>query len=158
MNRDKLILIILATFIASIVIYTSVKIVSSEQAIYIEAENAIEISSPFEVIKMAGASKGKAVTTTMRSDEFESFLEYKIKVDKKSKFRFWANCFWPGGCNNSFVFQIDEGNRYVFGNDKHKFEPWHYRYIGLDAAYLVYHFFGNNLESFLNWYWSNKLD
>jgi D-alanyl-D-alanine carboxypeptidase len=40
----------------------------------------------------------------------------------------------------------------------YKYEPWHYRYIGKNAAYMVYHYFDNLLEVFLNWYWSKKLD
>ncbi len=38
----------------------------------------------------------------------------------------------------------------------YKYEPWHYRYIGREASLLVYKYFDNNLELFLNWYWNNK--
>lgn len=37
-----------------------------------------------------------------------------------------------------------------------KYEPWHYRYVGKEASLLIYRFFDNSLELFLNWYWDKK--
>jgi D-alanyl-D-alanine carboxypeptidase len=34
----------------------------------------------------------------------------------------------------------------------YQYEPWHARYIGTDAAYLVRYYFGGDLERFLNWF------
>lgn len=36
----------------------------------------------------------------------------------------------------------------------YEYEPWHYRYVGKEAAYIIYNFFDNSLELFLQWYWS----
>jgi|GEM_PF-886774 len=48
---------------------------------------------------------------------------------------------------------------YPFGMDEitgYSYEPWHYRYIGREASYLVYNYFDNVLEIFLNWYWNTR--
>lgn len=49
-----------------------------------------------------------------------------------------------------FVLSYPKGMEAVTG---YKYEPWHYRYIGREAALLVFKYFDNNLELFLNWYW-----
>jgi D-alanyl-D-alanine carboxypeptidase len=35
----------------------------------------------------------------------------------------------------------------------YRYEPWHYRYVGKEAALLIKNYFNNNLELFLQWYW-----
>ncbi len=52
-----------------------------------------------------------------------------------------------------FVLSYSKGMESFSG---YKYEPWHYRYIGKDAAYIVYTYFDNNLELFLQWFWSLK--
>lgn len=121
-----MIVIIVGLILGSVILFFSVENTAKNIILHIEAEDAHNIEPPFKVINDLNASGHKAVTTTMRSDELEASLEYIIKVKREGKYRFWANCYWPGGCNNSFIFQIDEGNRYVFGNDKRSFDIWHW--------------------------------
>ncbi|HOV14166.1 MAG TPA: DUF2817 domain-containing protein [Spirochaetota bacterium] len=52
-----------------------------------------------------------------------------------------------------FILSFPKGQEEFTG---FKYEPWHYRYIGKDASFLVYNFFDNSLELFLSWYWSKK--
>lgn len=54
-----------------------------------------------------------------------------------------------------FILSYPAGLEEITG---YNYEPWHYRYIGKSAALLVYKYFHNNLELFLNWYWNNRLD
>ncbi len=52
-----------------------------------------------------------------------------------------------------FVLSYPKGEELLTG---YEYEPWHYRYIGKNASFMVYHYFDNLLEVFLNWYWSKK--
>ncbi|HOF00506.1 MAG TPA: DUF2817 domain-containing protein [Spirochaetota bacterium] len=54
-----------------------------------------------------------------------------------------------------FILSYPEGMEAKTG---YAYEPWHYRYIGKEAAFVVYNFFENSLDDFLNWYWNNSLD
>ena len=54
-----------------------------------------------------------------------------------------------------FIMSYPEGQEDLTG---YRFEPWHYRYIGKDASVLVYKYFDNLLELFLNWYWDFKVE
>ncbi len=49
-----------------------------------------------------------------------------------------------------FVMSFPKGLENITG---YSYEPWHFRYIGKEAAYLVHNFFNENLELFLKWYW-----
>lgn len=126
MHKQKAVLILLATFLIGLIISQSIVDTSNEFNINIEAEQAIYLTEPFEIINSPEASGGKSVWSTMRSDQLESYLEYEFNVNQNGKYRFWANCYWPGGCNNSFLIQIDDGNQYVFGNDQRTFKQWHW--------------------------------
>ena len=53
-----------------------------------------------------------------------------------------------------FVISYPEGLENKTG---YSYEPWHYRYIGKEAATIVYQYFDNILEDFLNWYWFYSL-
>jgi len=48
-----------------------------------------------------------------------------------------------------FVIAYPEGMEQVTG---YQYEPWHVRFIGKDAAYLVRNYFGGDLERFLKWF------
>jgi len=54
-----------------------------------------------------------------------------------------------------FILSYPEGMEKKTG---YAYEPWHYRYIGKETAFVVYNFFDNSLDDFLNWYWNNSLD
>lgn len=54
-----------------------------------------------------------------------------------------------------FILSFPPGQEDLTG---FKYEPWHFRFIGIDAAYLVYNYFDNLLEIFLRWYWEKKIE
>lgn len=54
-----------------------------------------------------------------------------------------------------FVMSYPEGQEELTG---YKYEPWHFRYIGKKPALLVYKYFDNLLEVFLNWFWQFKIE
>jgi hypothetical protein len=126
MNKSKFIIRLLGIVLCAFIILTSLRNRSLNESIWIEAEMAEQFDQPFEVVADSSASGGKAITSNMRSDELESSLLYEVEVSKSGKYHFWANCFWPGGCNNSFIVQFDAGHRFVFGNDKQQFDSWHW--------------------------------
>ena len=54
-----------------------------------------------------------------------------------------------------FIMSYPEGQEKITG---YRYEPWHFRYIGKEAALLVYKYFDNLLEFFLNWFWNFKIE
>ncbi len=122
----RLLFVVIYLITGAYLFFFSVLDIYKGDVIQIEAEDARSIESPFELVNNSEAFGGQAVTTTMRSDEMESFLEYQIKISENGHYRFWANCYWPGGCNNSFILQFNNGVQYVFGNDKQVFDQWHW--------------------------------
>lgn len=52
-----------------------------------------------------------------------------------------------------FIISYPKNMEHITG---YSYEPWHYRYIGKEASYIVYNFFDNCLEIFLRWYWLIK--
>lgn len=54
-----------------------------------------------------------------------------------------------------FIMSYPKDSEKITG---YKYEPWHFRYIGKNAAYIVNTYFDNSLELFLNWYWNKKID
>ena len=49
-----------------------------------------------------------------------------------------------------FILSFPRGMEYFTG---YRYEPWHYRYVGKEAALLIKNYFNDNLELFLQWYW-----
>lgn len=54
-------------------------------------------------------------------------------------------------CKYGFVMSYPKDMEDFTG---YKYEPWHYRYVGKTASYIICEYFNNNLELFLRWYWS----
>ncbi|OHD24827.1 MAG: hypothetical protein A2Y34_08315 [Spirochaetes bacterium GWC1_27_15] len=54
-----------------------------------------------------------------------------------------------------FILSYPEGMENITG---YKYEPWHYRYVGKEASFIIYNYFNNSLELFLNWYWDKKIN
>ena len=52
-----------------------------------------------------------------------------------------------------FILSYPEGYEDITG---YSYEPWHYRYVGKNASYIIYNYFDNILELFLQWYWKNN--
>jgi D-alanyl-D-alanine carboxypeptidase len=84
---------------------------------------------------------GTAIDFNSLSDDF-----YKTKT---------AQWLRKHGLKYGFVISYPEDMEEITG---YKFEPWHYRYIGKDAAFIVWNYFDDNLELFLNWYWNSNTD
>jgi zinc D-Ala-D-Ala carboxypeptidase len=99
-------------------------------------KEALRISAP------PGASQHQLGTAI----DFNS-LDEKFENSKEGKW-LYENAYKYG-----FILSFPKGMENITG---YKYEPWHYRYIGKEAAYLVYTFFDGSLELFLNWYWSKK--
>ena len=69
----------------------------------------------------------------------ESFADYPEGVWLKN------NAYKYG-----FILSFPRGMEHFTG---YRYEPWHYRYVGKEAALLIKNYFNNNLELFLQWYW-----
>ncbi|HPP04967.1 MAG TPA: DUF2817 domain-containing protein [Spirochaetota bacterium] len=54
-----------------------------------------------------------------------------------------------------FIMSYPKNMEHITG---YAYEPWHYRYVGKEASYLIYNFFDNCLEYFLIWYWGLHKD
>lgn len=55
--------------------------------------------------------------------------------------------------NYGYEISFPEGQENVTG---YKFEPWHYRYVGKDAAYIVDNYFGGVSYKFLKFVYENR--
>ncbi|MBN2545559.1 MAG: DUF2817 domain-containing protein [Spirochaetes bacterium] len=86
-----------------------------------------------------GASQHQLGTTI----DFNS-LDFNFAETKEGKWL--ANNSYKFG----FILSYPQGREEITG---YRYEPWHYRYIGTDAAFIVYNYFNNSLELFLKWYW-----
>lgn len=80
---------------------------------------------------------GTAIDFNLLDEAFEKYPEGKWLADNAYKY--------------GFIMSFPKGMEYFTG---YSYEPWHYRYIGKEAALLVHNFFDKNLELFLQWYWS----
>lgn len=89
----------------------------------------------------AGESQHQLGTTI----DFNS-LEFNFANTKEAKWLF-SNSYKYG-----FILSYPENMENITG---YRYEPWHYRYIGKNASLLVYKYFNNFLDLFLNWYWDN---
>lgn len=76
-----------------------------------------------------------------------NLLKISFEETKEGKWLF-KNSYKYG-----FILSYPKGKENITG---YSYEPWHYRYVGKDAAYLIYYYFNNLMENFLEWYWKNK--
>lgn len=115
-----------------------------QKNVFAQWEKALGEEEAKKVSALAGASQHQLGTTVDLNS-----LEYSFGNTKEGK---WLadNAYKYG-----FIMSYPEGQEELTG---YKYEPWHFRYIGKDASLLVYKYFDNKLEIFLNWYWELKLD
>jgi D-alanyl-D-alanine carboxypeptidase len=101
-------------------------------------EEASKVSAP------PGASQHQLGTTIDFNDLYESFAN-------TTEGQWLAENAWKYG----FIMAYPKGLMDLSG---YSFEPWHYRYIGRDAARMVHEYFGGVLEIYLRWYWRIRKD
>ena len=87
-----------------------------------------------------GASQHQLGTTIDFND-----LSYTFDTTPEGK---WLS---ENAFNYGFIMSYPRDMEEITG---YRFEPWHYRCIGKEAAYIVSCYFNNNLEQFLQFYWS----
>lgn len=116
----------------------------TQKAVYNNWKKILGVKQADRVSAKPGASQHQLGTVIDFNRLDESF--------GKSKEGLWlyANAYKYG-----FILSYPEGMEEKTG---YAYEPWHYRYIGKEAAFIVYNFFENSLDDFLNWYWNNTLD
>lgn len=78
------------------------------------------------------------INTANSSDHFENTKEYKWLIENSYKY--------------GFILRYPQGKEYITG---YKFEPWHYRYVGVDVAKYIYE---NNItyEEYYAYFVKNK--
>ena len=81
---------------------------------------------------------GTAIDFNSLEESFESTKEGKWLLENSWKY--------------GFILSYPKGQENITG---YKYEPWHYRYVGKNTAYIIYQYFNNSMEVFLNWYWKN---
>jgi D-alanyl-D-alanine carboxypeptidase len=79
---------------------------------------------------------GTAIDFNLLDESFENYPEGKWLADNAYKY--------------GFILSFPKGMEHFTG---YRYEPWHYRYVGKEAALLIKNYFNNNLELFLQWYW-----
>lgn len=106
--------------------------------------NAVGKEAASKISAIAGASQhqlGTAIDFNSLENSFASTPEGKWLLNNSYKY--------------GFILSYPEGCEEITG---YSYEPWHYRYIGKNAAYITYTYFDNILELFLKWYWKKIAD
>jgi hypothetical protein len=96
-----------------------------KRKIWIEAELAENINEPLQVIDDEEAFLGKAVVSTGISHSVLGFASYPVNLAQSGKYQFWGRCFWPAGCSNSFLVQVDNSKKFLLGNNL-PLKTWHW--------------------------------
>ncbi|MCG8568984.1 MAG: D-alanyl-D-alanine carboxypeptidase family protein [Spirochaetes bacterium] len=128
---------------ASLKIISAFRSYETQERVYEKWKSILGKEEADRVSALPGSSQhqlGTAVDFNMLEEKFADTKEGRWLADHAYQY--------------GFVIAYPQGLEHYTG---YKFEPWHYRYIGKEAAYLVYQYFENNLELFLNWYWESKL-
>jgi hypothetical protein len=93
---------------------------------WIEAEDALNTSDALKVIKMEGASNGKAIVSSGRHQRIEGEIKYKFTIAQDGKYTFWGRCFWQNVCSNNFVTRLEGYSTwYTMGEDP-LINQWHW--------------------------------
>ncbi len=82
---------------------------------------------------------GTAIDFNSLSESFENTKEGRWLLTNSYKY--------------GFILSYPKGLENITG---YNYEPWHYRYLGKDVAFIVNKYYDNVLELFLKWYWGNK--
>jgi hypothetical protein len=116
---------LLGIVISGFIIYTSIEGNGSKEYIWFEAENANKIDPSLEIFEDKDASGGKAIVSTITSHRVEAFASYNFNISNVGDYYFWARVYWPGGCNNTYLVQIDNSKPIIYGNED-QFNIWHW--------------------------------
>lgn len=121
-----------------LVIISAYRSYNTQKYVFSKWEKALGREEALKVSALPGASQHQLGTTV----DFNS-LEFSFEFTSAGK---WlaANSYKYG-----FIMSYPKGQEELTG---YSFEPWHYRYIGKHAAFIVFHYFDNNLELFLRFY------
>ena len=128
----------------NLIIISAYRSYETQKNIYVHWQKIFGLKEAKRISAIAGASQHQLGTTI----DFNS-LQFSFGESKEG--------LWLAENAHKFGFIMS----YPLGQEEltgYRYEPWHYRYIGKDAAYLVYNYFDNLLELFLNWYWEMKID
>jgi zinc D-Ala-D-Ala carboxypeptidase len=115
---------------------------NTQKSVYNDWKAKLGEKEAARVSAVAGASQhqlGTAIDFNSLNESFENTKEAKWLLENAYKY--------------GFVISFPKNQENITG---YKFEPWHYRYIGKDAAFMVYNYFDNSLEIFLNWFWQKN--
>ena len=107
------------------IIFNSLVSTGSNEYVWLETEEANEITNGLDIIEDEKASNGKAIISRLRSHQIEAFASYTFNIVQPDEYLFWARAYWPGGCSNSYKIKIDNYPEYTFGNDN-LLNAWHW--------------------------------
>lgn len=123
-TQNKLFLVSLVVLSAALLLCSISRIGRKEQ-FWIEAESALKIVPPLRIIADENASQGKALESIGMSHKVEGFALYDLEIPTSGNYQFWARCYWPGSCSNSFLIRAENSSKYYLGNDE-ILNVWHW--------------------------------
>ena len=115
---------------------------ATQKDVYEGWKNRLGEKEASRVSALPGASQhqlGTAIDFNSLNESFELSKEGKWLLNNAYKY--------------GFVISYPKDQESITG---YKYEPWHYRYVGKDAAFLIFNYFDNSLEIFLNWFWQKN--
>lgn len=120
-------------------IISSYRSFETQQDVFYRWKNIYGFASASRFSAFPGASQHQLGTTI----DFNSFEQ---EFDQTPEGEWLYDNSYKYGFVLSYPKDSEDLTGYIY-------EPWHFRYIGREAAYIVYHYFDNYLEYFLRWYW-----
>ncbi|MCX7591568.1 MAG: hypothetical protein N2255_08075 [Kiritimatiellae bacterium] len=104
--------------------------------ICIEAESAVQVTPPMEVVSATNVPMVNASEVSSGSYlevaqgrgnppkvTGEAVIRFEIK--KAGQYELWCRVWWDDECGNSFTMVVDDGKPFVFGQDS-TFKCWHW--------------------------------
>ena len=107
------------------IFFNSLVSTGSKEYLWIETEQAKEITKGLDIIEDPKASNGQAIVSRLRSHQVEAYASYNFNINRPGKYIFWARAYWPGGCSNSYRIKLDNFPEYKIGNDNF-LNAWHW--------------------------------
>ncbi len=100
----------------------------------VEAEDAVEVVKPFEVLDLEGkpeaseVSGGKCLEVEQGDgggSKAGGHAVFRFDIAEPGTYYFWARCWWGDSCGNSFGVKVGEGAEFLFGNNR-TYKVWHW--------------------------------
>ncbi len=107
----------IALFLILFINISSFEIATKNIYVWEETEDADEIIEGLAIKSDESASGKKGIISNIASHNVRAYAKYNLQITQPGEYRLWARCKWDGACSNSFLVQMDKGQRNKFGSE-----------------------------------------